>query len=145
MFQLNIKKLTNFDNLLNNNYTIDLINYIIDKNNENYIIDKKIIIQEKDKIYETDLYSINQIYTSDIISQLPFKYHIDSNVLVKIDISNKQKLMIRGLLNLEKINKNSLTKVSLSEILKILLLKEVYILKKENSFEEELKSFNLIK
>ena len=145
MFQLNIKKLTNFDNLLNNNYTIHLINYIIDKNNENYIIDKKIIIQEKDKIYETDLYSINQIYTSDIISQLPFKYHIDSNVLVKIDISNKQKLMIRGLLNLEKINKNSLTKISLSEILKILLLKEVYILKKENSFEEELKSFNLIK
>lgn len=145
MYQLCLKKLPNFDKLLNNSYTIDLVNYIIDNNNENYIIDKKIVIREKETIEETELFTINEIYNTDIVSQLPFKYIIDSNVLVKIEIPKNQQLIVRGLLNLENTDKQYLAKASLSEIINIIQLKEVYFLKNTNSFEEEIKWFNLIK
>ena len=145
MFQLNIKKFPIFDKLLNKSYTIDLVNYIIDNNNENYIINKKIVICEKETIQETELFSINKIYNTDIISQLPYKYKIDSNVLVKIEILKNQQLIVRGLINLEKNDKQYLAKASLSEIMNIIQLREVYILKNTNSFDEEIKWFNLIK
>jgi hypothetical protein len=138
MFQFSIKNFVFLPKMLNNNFSINIVNYIIDKNNDNYLINNNyMILREKDQLSNTTSFIVSKLYDSDVISQLPLNYKLDSNILISIVIMNDMKLIVRAYLKISNLTNKILSSLSLKELISTVEVKEVYFLNTTDNFELE--------
>lgn len=115
-------------------YYIYFNTYFIDKYQNYYeMIDDNVFNLDYENIVDDEEGKIEEVFKSNVHSQLPLHYHLDSNVLIKFNITSKIHKVYRGLINLEKFN-NAL---SLNDISKIMEIKDIYYESEENCFLNE--------
>jgi len=101
MYRVTFKPdIINMDKLNVFQYSIQFMNYVIVSSDTYYMIRKNDIINyEKDVIKENEKYKICKMNYNVCSSQIPVKYKIDSNIILKFLITNDHILCIRGLID----------------------------------------------
>ena len=115
-------------------YYIYFNTYFIDKY-QNYfeMIDDKVYNIDYEEIFRDDKCVIEQLYKSNVESQLPMHYTLDSNVIIKFSKSTKINKVYRGFMNLEKFNST----LSIQDLSNLIQIKDVYYESDENCFLDE--------
>jgi len=123
-------------------YYIYFNTYFIDKYQNHYeMIDDFVYNLDYENIVDGEEGKIEEVFKSNVISQLPLHYQLESNVLIKFNITSKINLVYRGIINLEKFN-NAL---SLHDINKIMEIKDIYYESEENCFLNESSIINKLR
>ena len=91
---INIDKLNVFQ------YSIQFMNYLVVAGDDYYVIrNNEILNYDKELIKETDKYRIFKINYHVCCSQIPVKYKVDSNIILKFLITSDHILCIRGFID----------------------------------------------
>ena len=118
MFKLVVDE--DIKNYLSKSYYLYFNNYFSDDFGNCYLsVNDKVVNYDEEKIDKIKNLDVIQIFYNKDSSQLPIKYTIDSNILIKFKINDDIFLVFRGLINLEKYN-SSLTLQSIASITKII-------------------------
>ncbi len=127
---INMNKLNVFQ------YSIQFMNYLVVSGEEYYVIKKNDIINyDKELIKETEKYRIFKMNYHVCSSQIPVKYVIDSNIILKFMITNDYILCIRGFIDPLVYN----AELSCSKLIKQIEIKEVFCeMEKCDTFQDNL-------
>ena len=118
MFKLVVDE--DIKNYLSKSYYLYFNNYFSDDFGNCYLsVNDKVVNYDEEKIDKIKNLDVIQIFYNKDSSQLPIKYTIDSNILIKFKINDDIFLVFRGLIDLEKYN-SSLTLQSIASITKII-------------------------
>lgn len=118
MFKLVVNE--DIKNYISKSYYLYFNNYFSDDFGNSYLsINDKVVNYDEEKIDKIKNFDIIQFFFNKDSSQLPIKYNIDSNILIKFKINDDIFLVFRGLIDLEKYN-SSLTLQSIASITKII-------------------------
>lgn len=118
MFKLVVNE--DIKNYISKSYYLYFNNYFSDDFGNSYLsINDKVVNYDEEKIDKIKNFDIIQFFFNKDSSQLPIKYNIDSNILIKFKINDDIFLVFRGLIDLEKYN-SSLTLQSIASVTKII-------------------------
>jgi len=118
MFKLVVDE--DIKNYISKSYYLYFNNYFSDDFGNCYLsVNDKVVNYDEEKIDKIKNLDVIQIFFNKDSSQLPIKYTIDSNILIKFKINDDIFLVFRGLIDLTKYN-SSLTLQSISSITKII-------------------------
>jgi len=101
MYRLSFKPdIINMDKLNLFQYNIQFMNYLVVPGDDYYVLrNNEILNYEKELITETEKYKIFKINYHVCSSQIPVKYKIDSNIILKFLITADHILCIRGFID----------------------------------------------
>lgn len=124
MYRLSFKPgVINIDKLNLFQYNIQFMNYLVVPGDDNYMLrNNEILNYEKELITETEKYRIFKINYHVCSSQIPVKYKIDSNIILKFLITNDHILCIRGFIDPLVYN----AELSCAKLIKQINIKDVY-------------------
>lgn len=118
MFKLVVDE--DIKNYISKSYYLYFNNYFLDDSGNSYLsYDDKVVNFDEEKIDKIKNLDLIQMFFNKDSSQLPIKYTIESNILIKFKINDDTFLVFRGLIDLEKYN-SSLTLQSIASITKII-------------------------
>ena len=125
----------NMDKLNVFQYSIQFMNYLVVSGDDYYVIkNNEIINYDKDLITDTEKYRIFKINYHVCSSQIPVKYKMDSNIILKLLITNDHILCIRGLIDPLVYN----AELSCAKLMKQINIKEVFCEMTESTFQDDL-------
>ena len=117
MFKLVVDE--NIKNYISRSYYLYFNNYFSDDSGNYFLsVNDKIVNYDEEIMNTIKKFNLVKIYFNNATSQLPIKYFIDSNILIKFKIIDETFLVFRGLIDLSKYN-SSLTLQSIANITKI--------------------------
>ena len=117
MFKLVVDE--NIKNYISRSYYLYFNNYFSDDSGNYFLsVNDKIVNYDEEIMNTIKKFNLVKIYYNNATSQLPIKYFIDSNILIKFKIIDETFLVFRGLIDLSKYN-SSLTLQSIANITKI--------------------------
>ena len=132
----------NMDKLNVFQYSIQFMNYLVVSGDNHYMIkNNEIINYEKDNIIkETEKYRIFKMNYNICSSQIPVKYKIDSNIILKFLITSDHILCIRGVIDPLVYN----AELSCAKLIKQIKITEIFCEMTESIFQDDLfsKIFN---
>lgn len=137
MYRVTFKPdIINMDKLNVFQYSIQFMNYLIVSGDTYYMIKNNDIINyEKDIVKETKKYRICKMNYNVCSSQIPVKYKIDSNIILKLLITSDHILCIRGLIDPLVYN----AELSCAKLIKQINIKEVYCeIEKYDTFQDDI-------
>ena len=134
MYHLVVKSNTfKWDKLNTGNYSIHFMNYLIDSNEDHYIVSQdKALNCEQEMIEDKEYCTLYKMYYNTIPSQLPHKYQIVSNVILKFPVNNNN-IAIRAFINPDDYDK----KMDFDKLIKILRIREIYYEMEDNPSNEQ--------
>ncbi len=134
MFKLKLNTPQSLPNENKDMYYIYFNTYFIDKYKYYYeMVDDKVFNIDYEEISKGKNYVLEQVYKSNVKSQLPMNYVLDSNVIIKFVKTPDIQKVYRGFMHLEKFNSS----LSIQDISNILEIKDVYYESDENIFLQE--------
>ena len=117
MFKLVVDE--NIKKYISRSYYLYFNNYFSDDSGNYFLsVNDKIVNYDEEIMNTIKKFNLVKIYFNNATSQLPIKYFIDSNILIKFRIIDETFLVFRGLIDLSKYN-SSLTLQSIANITKI--------------------------
>lgn len=109
----------NIKKYISRSYYLYFNNYFSDDSGNYFLsVNDKIVNYDEEIMNTIKKFNLVKIYFNNATSQLPIKYFIDSNILIKFKIIDETFLVFRGLIDLSKYN-SSLTLQSIANITKI--------------------------
>ena len=118
MYKLIVEE--NIKKYVSRSYYLYFNNYFSDGSGNSYLSDNDKIVNYDEEIINTiKKFNLVKIYYNNATSQIPIKYFIDSNILIKFKINEETFLVFRGLIDLTRYN-SSLTLQSIADITKII-------------------------
>ncbi len=134
MFKLKLNTPQSLPNENKDMYYIYFNTYFIDKYKNYYeMVDDKVFNIDYEEISKGKNYVLEQVYKSNVESQLPMNYVLDSNVIIKFVKTPDIQKVYRGFMHLEKFNSS----LSIQDISNLLEIKDVYYESDENIFLQE--------
>lgn len=134
MFKLKLNTPQSLSNENKDMYYIYFNTYFIDKYKNYYeMVDDKVYNIDYEEISKGKNYVLEQVYKSNVESQLPMHYYLDSNVIIKFVKTPGIQKVYRGFMHLEKFNSS----LSIQDISNLLEIKDVYYESDENIFLQE--------
>jgi len=134
MFKLKLNTPQCLSNENKDMYYIYFNTYFIDKYKNYYeMVDDKVFNIDYEEISKGKNYVLEKVYKSNVESQLPMNYVLDSNVIIKFVKTPGIQKVYRGFMHLEKFNSS----LSIQDISNLLEIKDVYYESDENIFLQE--------
>ena len=125
----------NMDKLNVFQYSIQFMNYLVVSGEDHYVIkNNEILNYERELITETDKYRIFKINYHVCSSQIPVKYKMDSNIILKLLITNDHILCIRGFIDPLVYN----SELSCTKLIKQIKITEIFCEMTESIFQDDL-------